>query len=219
MFTAPNKQQQGAVPGQPQFNFSKSINQGAGGFKGPEPSGAFCGNCFVKPIEGIRYKCMICADFELCSKCEWQGVHAYHTMERLPWPFGFTPKVMMFGWNSAISDDKQKGVHESVSCDKCSMAPIRGKRYKCLVCSNFDTCEKCEDSGAHREHSMARIPLPETLELYQRLGNSQNNDALRVLAGIGAQLERLVNHLENSAVPPPPSNSGLFSGGIKSPPQ
>ncbi len=29
-----------------------------------------CDNCGKKNIEGVRYKCAVCADFDLCEKCE-----------------------------------------------------------------------------------------------------------------------------------------------------
>jgi hypothetical protein len=37
--------------------------------------------------------------------------------------------------------------HNGVTCDSCKSTPIWGKRYKCLVCSNFDICEDCHSSG------------------------------------------------------------------------
>jgi len=40
-------------------------------------------------------------------------------------------------------------IHYGVSCDGCSMTPIRGTRYKCTVCSNFDLCANCEASKMH----------------------------------------------------------------------
>jgi len=36
--------------------------------------GITCDNCDETPI-GIRYKCSVCADFDLCEKCEPLGVH------------------------------------------------------------------------------------------------------------------------------------------------
>eukprot|EP00479_Gromia_sphaerica_P006492 TRINITY_DN185_c0_g2_i3.p1 TRINITY_DN185_c0_g2~~TRINITY_DN185_c0_g2_i3.p1 ORF type:complete len:454 (-),score=121.70 TRINITY_DN185_c0_g2_i3:168-1529(-) len=35
-------------------------------------------------------------------------------------------------------------VHDSITCDLCSMSPITGVRYKCAECPDFDLCEKCE---------------------------------------------------------------------------
>ena len=31
-------------------------------------------------------------------------------------------------------------VHENISCDGCEVTPIKGIRYKCSVCTNFDYC-------------------------------------------------------------------------------
>jgi hypothetical protein len=47
-------------------------------------------------------------------------------------------------------------VHTSVTCDICFAVNIQGKRYKCLVCSNFDLCEVCEAKNNHL-HPMVRI--------------------------------------------------------------
>lgn len=64
-------------------------------------------------------------------------------------------------------------VHESASCDRCSPTaykPIRGVRFRCLVCPDFDLCGECEAEvqslkelvGGHEpDHTMARIIKPE----------------------------------------------------------
>ena len=46
-------------------------------------------------------------------------------------------------------------VHFGVSCDECGVTPIKGRRYKCLVCHNFDLCTECEQRTQH-EHPMVR---------------------------------------------------------------
>lgn len=60
-------------------------------------------------------------------------------------------------------------VHPNTTCDVChpnEFVPIRGARYKCLVCEDYDLCEKCEsaqhtisrmDHGHCHTHPMAKI--------------------------------------------------------------
>ena len=35
-------------------------------------------------------------------------------------------------------------VHKGIKCSNCGIDPIIGIRYKCLMCDNFNLCEKCE---------------------------------------------------------------------------
>jgi hypothetical protein len=50
--------------------------------------------------------------------------------------------------------DKQKEIHWGYICDGCEMAPIKGIRYHCEECKDFDFCEKChsekKDSHGHK---------------------------------------------------------------------
>jgi len=49
--------------------------------------------------------------------------------------------------------DQNNDVHLHIQCDKCQTKDIKGIRYKCLVCDNFDFCEKCERYNAQtQEH-------------------------------------------------------------------
>ena len=54
-------------------------------------------------------------------------------------------------------------IHRYVTCDKCGTNPIKGIRYKCLVCSDFDLCEKCEFKGDH-DHPMIRLRKPAPIQ-------------------------------------------------------
>ncbi|XP_061708592.1 protein ref(2)P-like isoform X2 [Cydia pomonella] len=47
--------------------------------------GVVCDNC-ESPVSGYRYKCTVCADFDLCSRCEAAGNHPEHCMVRVPAP-------------------------------------------------------------------------------------------------------------------------------------
>lgn len=58
--------------------------------------------------------------------------------------------------SKAISFSQTIGVlHCNVVCDGCESAPIIGRRFKCLVCPNFDLCETCEKKG--HAHPMIRL--------------------------------------------------------------
>lgn len=51
--------------------------------------------------------------------------------------------------------------HLAVQCDGCGMAPIRGLRFKCGNCKNYDLCSICIDHTEHDEsHIFLRIKKP-----------------------------------------------------------
>jgi len=53
-------------------------------------------------------------------------------------------------------------VHPGVMCDICEET-IKGIRYKCTTCLDYDLCGKCEGKGLHSEHEMMRIATPRQL--------------------------------------------------------
>lgn len=55
--------------------------------------------------------------------------------------------------------DNPDAVHEGISCDGCGENPIRGLRFKCSVCKNFDYCATCEERLNH-EHAFLKISQP-----------------------------------------------------------
>jgi len=60
-------------------------------------------------------------------------------------------------------EEEQSGetIHFGVTCDICGVSPIRGIRYKCAVCPNYDLCEKCEAGGQHHVgHALLKINRP-----------------------------------------------------------
>uniref|UniRef100_T1HUH5 E3 ubiquitin-protein ligase KCMF1 n=1 Tax=Rhodnius prolixus TaxID=13249 RepID=T1HUH5_RHOPR len=38
--------------------------------------------------------------------------------------------------------------HEGISCDSCLTENFKGKRYKCLICYDYDLCERCYESNS-----------------------------------------------------------------------
>ncbi|XP_058446975.1 protein ref(2)P [Malaya genurostris] len=68
-------------------------------------------------------------------------------------------------------------VHINIVCDVCDDT-IRGHRYKCLQCFNYDLCMRCEAKYRHKDHLMVRIPTPQI----SRRGPFRLFDKLRGMA-------------------------------------
>lgn len=49
---------------------------------------------------------------------------------------------------NVFSEENQ--LHTNVKCDGCAQFPVKGNRYKCCVCPNFDYCEKCYQSNKQK---------------------------------------------------------------------
>lgn len=71
-----------------------------------------------------------------------------------------------------IAEDQAKKdgfVHRGVNCNSCGMMPIRGIRYRCANCHNYDLCEQCEALQVHdKTHLFYKIRIPAPF-----LGNPQ----------------------------------------------
>lgn len=47
----------------------------------------------------------------------------------------------------------EEGPQSQYFCNECiTNEPIKGKRYHCKECEDFDLCESCFNGGAHSEH-------------------------------------------------------------------
>ena len=54
-------------------------------------------------------------------------------------------------------------VHRGVTCNSCGAMPIRGIRYRCANCNDFDLCETCETLQVHPKTHLfykVRVPAP-----------------------------------------------------------
>ncbi|KAJ3083902.1 hypothetical protein HDU99_005033 [Rhizoclosmatium hyalinum] len=53
-------------------------------------------------------------------------------------------------------------VHRGVTCNHCGAQPIRGIRYHCLNCADYDLCDSCENLGdVHvKTHAFIKIRVP-----------------------------------------------------------
>lgn len=83
-------------------------------------------------------------------------------------PAGFAPSQRA-GHNIVnllfrVSEDNARRtgcVHRGCQCNACGMVPIRGVRYRCANCADFDLCETCEAQGVHiKTHIFYKIRVP-----------------------------------------------------------
>jgi hypothetical protein len=52
-------------------------------------------------------------------------------------------------------------VHRGCQCNSCGTVPIRGIRYRCSNCADFDLCEACEAQGLHiKTHVFYKVRVP-----------------------------------------------------------
>ena len=48
-----------------------------------------------------------------------------------------------------------------ITCNSCGTVPIRGLRYKCANCQDYDLCEGCEAAEVHiKSHVFMKIRIP-----------------------------------------------------------
>ena len=90
---------------------------------------------------------------------------------------GMISALTVAGSSSSDSDDEDVDgeVHRGVVCDRCNSNPLKGERYKCEVCHDFDLCGTCKVksmtmvykdgvpqllNGHSPDHSMKRIQIP-----------------------------------------------------------
>jgi fatty acid CoA ligase FadD9 len=56
--------------------------------------------------------------------------------------------------------------HEGIGCDMCRVFPVRGVRWKCAMCPDYDLCSACEPVGCNRHpssHVFLKIRRPVTV--------------------------------------------------------
>ncbi|RDW82594.1 hypothetical protein BP6252_03706 [Coleophoma cylindrospora] len=63
-----------------------------------------------------------------------------------------------------VSEDatrRSSTVHRGCGCNSCGVVPIRGVRYRCSNCVDFDLCESCEAQGLHtKTHIFYKVKIP-----------------------------------------------------------
>eukprot|EP00741_Cyanophora_paradoxa_P002901 tig00000654_g2815.t1 len=63
-------------------------------------------------------------------------------------------------------------VHKDVRCDSCHQWPVRGTRFKCAQCENFDLCAECEAANRHDpRHILLKIRVPRQVKVMHAAGS------------------------------------------------
>ena len=50
-------------------------------------------------------------------------------------------------------------------CDGCGMLPLKGYRYKCALCEDYNLCENCVEDVSHN-HPFLKIDYSSLLEKF-----------------------------------------------------
>lgn len=69
------------------------------------------------------------------------------------------------GSSTSVQQETHGKVHQGVVCDGCN-GQVKGIRYKCMECDDYDLCAVCEQKGAHSEHNMMKITKPNRAPFY-----------------------------------------------------
>ena len=120
-----------------------------------------CDGCKVTPIRGNRYKCKKCKDFDFCENCYQKNKESHgHDFKVIAHPFC---RNRLGHKNTKYC---QRGlVHSNVMCDRCGMLPLKGYRFKCSICDNYNLCENCEEQTNHN-HLFLKIPYASVLNKF-----------------------------------------------------
>jgi hypothetical protein len=97
--------------------------------------GVTCKGCGMSPIQGPRFWCCACEDYNLCGSCSLRR-DELHPKAHDPYfkPLLFPPECQ------ARARDL---VHHDIACNGCSMSPIKGPRFWCRACGDYNLCEAC----------------------------------------------------------------------------
>uniref|UniRef100_A0A060TFZ2 ARAD1D26994p n=1 Tax=Blastobotrys adeninivorans TaxID=409370 RepID=A0A060TFZ2_BLAAD len=126
---------------------------------------AICDGC-NSTIWGMRYKCLECPDFDYCQTCiktkrathkhSFAGIRKPEDYLRIP-PANPIPSHPGFICNGPL-------------CAESTPDDILGVRYHCLVCDDFDLCERCEayPDSHPKDHAMAKFQTPMAYKEYMQ---------------------------------------------------
>ncbi len=94
-----------------------------------------CNSCKLAIRRGIRRRCNICDDFDLCGQCFSRGRYSAPHNNSHPYSMFIEP-------GSTLVPVSQI----TFTCAACCL-PIELRRYHCDSCNNHDLCMPCHEAG------------------------------------------------------------------------
>lgn len=80
-------------------------------------------------------------------------------------------------------------MHENFECDECKVDPIKGRRYHCESCGDFDLCESCYVKTGHpHKLQLANEDDPKKLQLDRQTQRSTLMKSCRMSINRESQL-------------------------------
>ena len=172
---------------------------------------AICDSC-DRDIAGIRYKCLDCSDFDFCQTCfdEKFASHKQHRFVKIATTTDITtvkksPPVQHYG---TFCDGSLCNEERAKYGERC----IRGVRYTCLECEDFDLCARCQthpDEKHSASHTLIRIVTPTSpAELRAKfakiagVGGQSSDNSAAALANAHATILGLKGSLQSRQQPP-----------------
>lgn len=127
-----------------------------------------CDGCGLHYFTGVRYRCTVCDDYDLCSLCYQKNIHNLaHAFKRIDKP-GAQPtflaprrKPTTPTLSTSRSVPQLKPDQHRCTCDGCYQRNFTGFRYKCTVCDDYDLCSFCYMAKKHDlDHPFMQIDKP-----------------------------------------------------------
>ncbi|KAH7718014.1 Zinc fingerZZ type family protein [Aphelenchoides avenae] len=109
---------------------------------------AQCDGCAMKPITGVRFKCALCEDYDLCAKCEARGLHDHHVMLR----FGRVPKE-----TAEVADATRNVANNAVGSQT---EPVDAKSVQNVEVS--EPCQRRESDTSSAETQLEEVRESDT---------------------------------------------------------
>lgn len=118
-------------------------------------------NCCIQELPEVEFvHCTTCDDYDLCRACFAKNRHGHHPKH------GFVPAVEGTRLEPEVARRLAPGRDQkhSAICDGCENE-IKGIRYKCLDCPDWDYCLSCSENShfVHPGHRFA--PIYDALEM------------------------------------------------------